>query len=277
MLQSRNPVLGRAGVEYRQEGYSATSGGPGQAPPPTAAQLAEMYHQPALIRPTTVMTLNDVMVKSGLLFVILLAGAVVGWLTAPMFLWVGGMVVGLVLGLVNAFKREVSPVLVVLYALAEGVFLGGISAFYQAFGEANGMGNLVLTAVVATFAVVGVMLALYRSGVIKVTPRFQRILMGAIVGYVVFAFVNMLGAWIFGLGGGMGVFGMGWIGILLSVFVVGLAAFTLTMDFEMIKQYCAMGVPERESWRMSFGLLVTIIWLYLEILRLLAIISAGRD
>ncbi len=202
MLQSRNPVLGRAGTEYRQEGYSATSGGPGQPPPPTAAQLAEMYHQPALVRPTTVMTINDVLIKSGLSFAVLLAGAVVGWVTAPMFIWVGGMIVGLVLGLVNAFKREVSPVLVVLYALAQGVFLGGISAFFQAFGEANGMGNLVLTAVVATFAVVGVMLFLFLSGVIKVTARFQRILMGAIIGYVVFSLVNLLAAWIFGMGGG---------------------------------------------------------------------------
>lgn len=277
MLQSRNPVFGRAGIEYRQEGYSAVEGGPGQAPPPTSAQLAEMYHQPALVRPTSVMTLNDVLVKSALVFGVLVVGAIFGWLTASMFIWVGALIVGLVLGLVNAFKRQVSPVLVVLYAVVEGVFLGGISAFYQAFGEANGMGNLVLTAVVATFAVVGVMLALYTSGVIKVTQRFQRILMTAIIGYLVFSVVNLLAAWIFGVGGGFGVFGMGWIGILLSLFVVGLAAFTLTMDFEMIKQYVGMGVPERESWRMAFGLLVTIVWLYLEILRLLAIISAGRD
>lgn len=277
MLQSRNPVLRRAGSEYRQEGYNAHAGGPGQAPPPPSpAQLAEMYDQPALVQRETALTLNDVIMKSILLFGILMACAVVGWATAGSFIWVGAMIVGLVLGLVNAFKREVSPALVVIYSVAQGVFLGGISSFYQAFGEGNGQGNLVLTAVIATFVVVGVMLVLYLTRIIRVTQRFQRILMGAIIGYLVFSVVSMIAAFL-GVGRGFGFFGVGWLGIALSIFVVGLAAFTLAMDFEMINQYIAMGVPEKESWRMGFALMVTIIWLYLEILRLLAIVSSGRD
>lgn len=276
MVESRNPVLRHAGTEYRQEGYAAHSGGPGQAPPPpSSGQLADMYHQPSLVRGAS-MTLTDVIMKSTLLFALLLVGAVVGWATAASMIWIAALIVGLVLGLVISFKRTVSPALVIIYALVEGVLVGGISAWYQVFGESTGFGNIVITAVIATFVVVAIMLALYATKIIKVTQRFQRILIGAILGYVVFGLISLVAA-LMGVGGGFGFFGLGWIGIALSIFVIGLAAFSLAMDFEMIRQYVAMGVPERESWRMAFGLMVTIIWLYLEILRLLAIIASGRD
>lgn len=275
-MQSRNPVLRRAGTEYSQEGYVGTgsvAAGPNdRIPAPTAAQLAAMYNQPPAGVRGPVMTLNDVVVKSGLLFAILLAGAVVGWIVPG--IWVVGLIVGLVLGMVNAFKREVSPILVILYAAFEGLAVGGLSAFYQAFGQSNGYGNLVLTAVISTFAVMGVMLTLYLTGIIKVTARFQKVMMVALVSYMVFAFISLIAAFA-GVGNGFGFFGVGWIGIALSAFVVVLAAFLLTMDFEMIAQYTRAGVPERESWRMAFGLMVTIVWLYLEILRLLAIVSSN--
>lgn len=278
-MQTRNPVLRHAGKEYAQEGYysGGHTGGPGQAPPPpSSAQLATMYSQPASARGSgAVMTLNDVIVKTGILFGILLVGAVVGWATAASFLWVAAMIIALVLGLVNSFKRKVSVPLIVLYALFEGIFLGGISAMFQSYGQASGYGNLVLTAVVATLVVVAVMLALYTTRVIKVTARFQRILFVALIGYAAFALVSLIAA-LFGVGSGFGFFGLGIIGIALSVFVVVLAAFTLCMDFEMISQYVRAGVPENESWRMGFALMVTIVWLYLEILRLLAIVTSNR-
>lgn len=275
-MQTRNPVLRRAGKEYSQEGYSTGySGGPGQAPPPASAQqVATGYSQPmAGTTSGAVMTLNDVVVKSGILFGVLLVGAIVGWPLGPIaFL---AALVAFVLAMVCTFKRKVSPILVILYAFFEGIFLGGISAWFQSYGQANGMGNLVLTAVVATLVVVAVMLALYTTRIIKVTARFQRILMVALIGYVAFALVSVIAA-LFGVGSGFGFFGMGIIGIALSVFVVVLAAFTLCMDFEMISQYVRAGVPENESWRMGFALMVTIVWLYLEILRLLAIVSSNR-
>lgn len=275
-MQTRNPILRRAGKEYSQEGYysGGNTGGPGQAPPPSSAQLAAMYAQPSAVRGSgTVMTLNDVIVKSAILFAVLLVGAVIGWPLGPIAMIAA--LIAFVLALVNAFKRKVSPVLIILYAFFEGIFLGGISSIFQSYGQASGYGNLVLTAVVATLVVVGVMLALYTTRVIKVTARFQRILMVALMGYVVFALVSFVAA-MFGVGSGFGFFGLGIIGIALSVFVVVLAAFTLCMDFEMISQYVRAGVPEEESWRMGFALMVTIVWLYLEILRLLAIVTSNR-
>lgn len=274
-MQTRNPILRRAGKEYTQEGYSSGyHGGPGQAPPPTSGQRAGSYGQvPTATGSGAVMTLNDVIVKSGILFAILLVGAVIGWPLGPIALIAA--LVAFVLAMVSTFKRKVSPVLIILYAFFEGIFLGGISAVFQSYGQASGYGNLVLTAVVATFIVVAVMLALYTTRIIKVTARFQRILMVALLGYLAFAFVSIVAA-LFGVGSGFGFFGAGIIGIALSVFVVVLAAFTLCMDFEMISQYVRAGVPEEESWRMGFALMVTIVWLYLEILRLLAIVSSNR-
>lgn len=274
-MQTRNPILRRAGKEYAQEGYSTGySGGPGQAPPPASAQLAARYGQPGPVGASgAVMTLNDVIVKSGILFGVLLVGAVIGWPLGPIALMAA--LVAFVLAMVATFKRKVSPALIIFYAFFEGIFLGGISAVFQSYGQASGYGNLVLTAVVATLVVVAVMLALYTTRVIKVTARFQRILMVALIGYVGFALVSLVAS-LFGVGNGFGFFGMGIIGIILSVFVVVLAAFTLCMDFEMISQYVRAGVPENESWRMGFALMVTIVWLYLEILRLLAIVSSNR-
>lgn len=295
---SKNPIIRRAEQQYAEQyngpGFASVDpktgqqqrrlGTPPTTPPPPpgtadAATLHQMYQAPAVAGASGIaMTLNDVIMKSVLNFAILLVGAVAGWATAISmpWLWIVAAIIGLVLGLTNAFKKQVSPILIMAYALVQGVFLGGISNFYQRYGEAQGWGNLVLTAVIATFVVFAVMLALYTTRVIKVTGRFKKIMFVSIVSYAVFALVNFVFAIFTGAGGGWGVFGMGPIGIILSLFVVGLAAFTLMLDFDAIEQGIRYGVPERESWRMAFGLMVTIIWLYLEILRLLAIV-AGRN
>jgi uncharacterized YccA/Bax inhibitor family protein len=314
---SKNPIIRRAEDQYRQNytgpGFAAVnnqgnaqgnpgSGSPAQPPMPAqasslapsqapqpaaqphdAAQLQEMYNAPAVAGASgTAMTLNDVIMKSVMNFMILLAGAAFGWMTAVSmpYLWIGAALVGLGLGLANAFKKNVSPPLIMLYALVQGVFLGGISYFFQAFGEANGMGNLVQTAVVATFVVFAVMLTLYTKRIIKVNGKFKKIMAVALISYLVFAVISMFAAFM-GVGTvdgvNFGFFGAGPLGIIFSVIVVCLAAFTLCLDFDAIEQGIKYGVPERESWRMSFGLMVTLIWLYLEILRLLALVAAGRD
>lgn len=302
-MSSRNPIIRRAEQQY-QEGYSGPGfasvnqggqAGGGQTPPPSAAQgqpvygggvqaqeLREMYDAPAVAGPGGIaMTLNDVIMKTTFNFAILVVLAVVGWVTAESmpYLWIAGAIGGLVLGLVNAFKREVSPALVMLYAAFQGLFLGAISSFYQAFGEANGYGNLVQTAVVATFIVFAVMLTLYTTKIIKVTNKFARIMMVALISYLAFSVVSVISMF-FGVGQvdgvAFGFFGAGWIGIAFSAFAVVLASFCLCLDFEAISQGIKYGVPERESWRMAFGLMVTLIWLYLEILRLLALLS-GRE
>lgn len=314
-MSSRNPIIRRAEQQYQEQytgpGFASVNNGGqntgaqnsgaqgvgGQTPPPQvpggqqnaayapgvqAQDLQAMYDAPAVAGPGGIaMTLNDVIMKTSLNFAILVVLAVVGWVTAESmpYLWIIGAIAGLVLGLVNAFKREVSPPLVMLYAAAQGLFLGAISSFYQAFGEANGFGNLVQTAVVGTFIVFAVMLTLYTTRIIKVTNKFARIMMVALISYLVFSVASVISMF-FGVGQvdgvAFGFFGAGWIGIAFSAFAVILASFCLCLDFEAISQGIKYGVPERESWRMAFGLMVTLIWLYLEILRLLALLS-GRE
>jgi uncharacterized YccA/Bax inhibitor family protein len=224
----------------------------------------------------------DIMVKSAILFGIAVVMAFVGWQATEMLpglstLFVfGALILTLVLGLVNAFKRQVSPPLVMLYAVVSGFMLGAVSYWYNEMALASDYEGLVLQAVLATFTTFGVMLLLFGTGIVKVTNRFVRVMMVAMVSYFFIAVASLVAA-MFGVGGGWGFYGVGTLGLLLCIFGVGLAAFSLMLDFEAIKQGVNMGLPERESWRMSFGLLVTLVWLYLEFLRLFAIIASGRD
>jgi uncharacterized YccA/Bax inhibitor family protein len=126
-----------------------------------------------------------------------------------------------------------------------------------------------------TLIAFGTMLFLYKSGIIKVNGKFKKIFMVAMVSYLVIAVASMIAIFA-GVGGGWGFYGVGGLGLLLCVAGVGLASFSLVMDFELITQTIAAGAPEKESWRMAFGLMVTLVWLYLELLRLLAILQ-GRD
>jgi len=221
------------------------------------------------------MTMDDVIVKTGLLFVTVVAGAYVGWnlvASMPSMLWIS-MFVAFGLAMANSFKKEVSPALVLAYGVAEGVLLGGISRFYsEAYAETAP--NLVSQAVIGTFVAFAVMLWLYRSRIVKVNGKFMKVFMVAMVSYLVIALASMV-AGMFGMNDGWGFYG-GQLGILLCVAGVGLAAFSLVMDFELITQAVNAGAPEKESWRMAFGLIVSLVWLYTELLRLLAILQ-GRD
>jgi uncharacterized YccA/Bax inhibitor family protein len=298
-MQSRNPVLRHATEQAKAEpgagaGSLAAEGqaaydAAGQATTAATAataglsaeQLQEMYDKSgpyagAVRGGEVAMTLNDVIVKTGISFVVLLVGAVFGWVTAdtmPWLAWVA-LFVGLGLGLANAFKKQVSPPLVLLYALVQGVFLGAISQWYYVWAETatNYGGNIVVQAVLGTLVAFGVMLFLYTSRIIKVNGTFMKVMMVALVSYLVIALASLVAA-LFGVGEGFGFYGAGPLGIILCLVGVGLAAFSLALDFETISQAVRYGVPERESWRMAFGLMATLIWLYLEILRLLAIIA----
>lgn len=297
-MQSRNPILrrateqakvdakdsGAAGFAYDEgkAAYGAATGATAGTAPASAEQLQEMYTRSGPgagegVRGREVgMTLNDVVVKTGISFVVLLAGAVVGWNTAARYPWLffAAMFVGLGLGLANSFKKQVSPPLVLLYAAAEGVFLGGISYWFTQYAVERGyQGNLVGQAVIGTLVAFGVMLFLYSSRIIKVNGTFMKVMIVAMASYLLIALASLVSA-MFGVGGGWGFYGAGPLGIVLCLFGVGLAAFSLCMDFESITQAVRYGVPERESWRMAFGLLATLIWLYLEILRLLSIINS---
>ncbi len=246
---------------------------PGQVPPvPTGAPTGSAY-EPITDR----MTIDDVIVRSGISIAVLIPFAVIGYNLAPSMPWlyIVSMFVGMGLGFANALKKVVSPPLVLAYAAVEGVFLGGISYAFNQWALSNGYEGIISQAVIGTLVAFVVMLALYKSKLVKVNGRFQKIMMVAMVSYLVIAVLSFVSA-IFGAGDGFGFYGMGWLGIGLCLLGVALAAFSLMLDFESINRGIQAGLPSRESWRMAFGLLVTLIWLYLEILRLLAILS-GRD
>lgn len=253
-MASRNPVLIRATGETLGQGQTTT--------------------EPVGFGSSTLMTMNDVIVKSGILFVTLVAGALFGWNVAQtngsiVFI---AAIVGLVLGLVNTFKRSVSPVLVIAYAVAQGVFLGGLSKIFDS-AYADQAPQIVSQAVIGTLTTFGVMLFLYQSKIIKVNSKFMKIFTIAMVSYFVIALASFVAGAFFDVGGGWGFYGVGQIGLLLCLAGVALAAFSLVMDFELIAQGVRSGLPEKESWRMAFGLTVTLVWLYTEILRLLAILN----
>jgi uncharacterized YccA/Bax inhibitor family protein len=244
----------------------------------SAQQLQDMYNQPATLPDREVMTIEDSIAKTAAAFGVLLVGAAVGWLTFQSlpFLWIGAGLVGFVLALVNIFKKEPSPALVLAYAAAEGVFVGGISAWYEyAFG-----GGIVAQAVVATLVVVGVTLALFASGKIRASKRATKIFLIAMVGYLVFSLVN-LGLMLFNVTddpwGLRGVEFMGIpLGVIIGVLVVIMAAYSLVLDFDQVQQGVRNGAPRQYAWLGAFGIMVTVVWLYVEILRILAILRGSE-
>jgi uncharacterized YccA/Bax inhibitor family protein len=267
---------------YGQPGYGQPGqpgAGYGAYQPGQINDLERAYQQPAAAPADTGrMTYDDVIVKTGVVLGLIVVAAAFNWVVmgANMFLTFGGAIVGLVLGLVNAFKREPSPALIVAYAVAEGLFLGGISAVFGAMYE-----GIVLQAVLGTTATFVAALFLFKSGTVRVTPKLTRFVLIALVGYALFSLVNVVlmltgvstDPW--GLRTGVTLFGIP-LGVLLGLFAVGLAAICLIMDFDAIKRGVEAGVPGRFAWSAAFGLAVTLVWLYIEFLRLLAILR-GSD
>lgn len=211
------------------------------------------------------MTIEGTAGKVIAMFAVLLVTAAATWIFPPLQqLWFGAMFVGMGLALWVTFAKKVRPAVILAYAAVEGVFIGGISAFFEASYP-----GIVQSAVLGTLTTAGAMFAAYRFGWIKVDARFTRVMTFAIMGYAVFALIN-LGFVLFT--GGAGVYGssFGWIAGLVGA---GLAAFTLNLDFETIVVGAREQWPQDMEWRAAFGLTVSLIWLYVEILRLLAIFN----
>jgi uncharacterized YccA/Bax inhibitor family protein len=267
----------RKGRGQQAAAPNGTTGVAGTGPVVEAATLEQMYGAPsATTRDTGRLTYDDVIMKTGGLLALLVVVAAITWYTAPGLYFVGA-IVGLVLGLVNSFRKNPSPPLIIAYTVAQGVFLGGISYLFQNVEVINTNAQpLVLQAVVGTFATFSAALVLYRSGKVRVTPKFTRWLMIMLVGYVTFSLVNFGLSFFLGSDSGFGPLREGWVGILVGLVAVGLAAACLIMDFDSIKRGVEQGVPAKFAWSAAFGLIVTLVWLYLEILRLVAMFS-GRD
>jgi uncharacterized YccA/Bax inhibitor family protein len=248
--------------------------------PNGAAQLNAMYAQaPAGPLQTGRVTYDDILIKSLGMFAVLLVGATVGWLAVPrpggMALVVTCSIIGLVLAMVNVFKREPSRVLIIAYSALEGVFVGGISRFFEAYSGAQG---IVLQAVIASLCVFGVTLALFASGKIRASAKMTRIVLVALVGYLVFSIVNMIlrftgavGDSVFGLRS-TEVMGIP-LGVIIGIAVVLLAAYCLVVDFDTMKYAVQNGAPAKIAWTCAFGLVVDMVFLYLEILRVLALLN----
>ncbi|MBD1543281.1 Bax inhibitor-1/YccA family protein [Arthrobacter sp. IA7] len=243
-------------------------------------QLQQMYNRPAAgPAETGRMTFDDVIIKTAICLAAVVVGAAVTLtvsLSLASMLMIVGALGGFVLALVNTFKKQPSPALILAYAALEGFFLGGLTRILD--GMYPGVG---LQAVIGTLSVFAVTLVLFKSGKVRATPKAMRFFMIATIGYAVFALINMVMMWTgavdspFGLRTSMEIAGIP-LGVFIGLLAIGLAAFSLIMDFTSIEAGVRAGAPERFSWTAAFGLTVTLVWLYVEIIRLLAILR-GDD
>jgi uncharacterized YccA/Bax inhibitor family protein len=210
------------------------------------------------------MTIDDVVIKTGISLAVLLVTAAFTWII-PGLTWLAlpAVLIGLALALVIIFKKTVSPALILAYSAVEGIFLGAISKLYE-----NAFQGIVPMAVVGTAAVFVGMLVVYRTGAIRVTPRFTKWLVGAMIGVVGLMLVNFIAG--FFTDGGLGLRDGSPLAIIFSLVCIGIAAFSFLLDFDAADELIRAQAPEKMAWYIAFGLLVTLIWLYLEILRLLS-------
>ena len=222
-------------------------------------------------RDGSTMTLNGTVNKSGILLALILVTAAFVWdkyegpqSTSAIMPWVAmGGIGGFILAMITIFKKTWAPVTAPAYALLEGLFLGGISAMFEARFP-----GIVMQAVGLTFGTLAALLLAYRSGLIRATENFKLGVVAATGGIFLLYLVNF----------GMSFFGKsmpfihesGWMGIGFSAFVVIIAALNLVLDFDFIENGVEQGAPKYMEWYGAFGLMVTLVWLYLEILRLLA-------
>lgn len=266
---------GQYGQQYDQQGYGQNTYGQPQYG--QQAQYGQPYGEadygvaaPTYSEPIPAgerLTMNDVMVKTGINLGLVAVGAAVAW-NAPVLMLLG-LVGGLVLGLVNSFKKKVSPILVMTYALMEGLLLGGLSAVVDMRYP-----GVAIQAVLATLVVAGTTLALFANGKLRATPKLNKIFMIGAIGYMAYGFISILGAGIFG--SSLNSFSIGGIplGLVVGLFAVALATYSLLLDFTTTSEAVEAGLPERESWRLAFGLTASLVWLYVEILRVLMYLAS---
>ncbi len=174
---------------------------------------------------------------------------------------IGGLIVGLVLSLIIIFKKTPNPALVLSYAAAEGVFLGAITAVFDFL-----VPGIALQAIIGTVLVFVTMLIVYKTGAVRVTPKLTKWIIGATVGAAGLMLVNLLLSF---FGVNMGIRDGSPTAIIFSIIVIGIAAFNFLLDFDMADQMIRGGMPSKWAWYAAFGLMTTLVWLYLEILRLL--------
>jgi len=225
------------------------------------------------------LTIDDVVTKTGITLAVLSAVAVVSYfmveanqaLAAP-FTFIGAFG-GLALVLIATFgRKQDSPAIVLTYAALEGLFLGAFSFLLAHFSvSSTNAGVMIGQAILGTIGVFVGMLVVYKTGAIRVTPKFTRMIVAGVFGVVVLMLGNLvLGMFGVGHGEGLGLRSGGPLAIIFSLVCIGLAAFSFLIDFDAADQMIRAGAPEKAAWGIALGLTVTLVWLYIEILRLLS-------
>ena len=281
-MQSSNPIFRRA------DGFSGrTSAQDTPAYPGTAQTYTDPSQWgtgvPGQVAPPVDqrrMSIDSVVQKTAMTLGVVVLFAAATWIVTPdvtsdaalgsiYMLSLIGAFGGFILAMVNSFKKVISPALVLVYAAFEGVFVGGFSKVIESvFVKDGSQGGLVIGAVVGTFAAVAGTLAAYKFFDIKVTPKFRMWVIGAMFGFVAVSLLDFVLSF---FGADFGFNGFGGMGAISSIIGLGLGVLMLILDFDFVERGIEAGLPERESWRAAFGLTVTIVWIYIELLRLLAI------
>ncbi|MFD8217745.1 Bax inhibitor-1/YccA family protein [Streptomyces sp. NPDC059697] len=292
-MRSSNPVFSRRGFS-RDNGYAGFNAAP-QAGGPAVGTQANPYAQggnpyaqnpyaqqdlqhgapPQAPVATGRMTMDDVVMRSAMTLGTVTVGAILAWALLPVSstsygLAIGAALVAFVLAMVQSFKRTASPALILGYAAFEGVFLGVISEMYN-----SRWSGAPFQAVLGTMAVSGATLLVYKAGWVRVTARYARIGMTIAIAFVVVTAVNLLLV-VFGVASDGGLRSMGPLGAIVGILAILIGAFFLTLDFKQIEDGIAYGAPKEEAWLAAFGLTMTLVWIYVEMLRLVAIFS-GDD
>ena len=266
-MRSSNPVFSR------NDGFNGTPVGFDNHPTHTEVG-----------RSTGRMTLESVIEKTAITSGTVVLGAAVAWVlignmsldpaaaSKAYLLSMFGAIGGLVLSLVNSFKKVVSPALVLTYAAVEGLFVGAFSKLVVTFVSPGDEG-IIFGAVLGTLAAFAGTLAAYKFFDIQVSGRFRKVVVASMFGFVAVSLLDFVLSF---FGHSFGFNGFGLMGLISSLLGVVIAVFMLILDFDYVERGIAAGLPERESWRAAFGLTVTIVWLYIEMLRILAILR-GND
>jgi uncharacterized YccA/Bax inhibitor family protein len=291
-MRSSNPVFARSETFNGRStsSYPGTGRPSGYSDPSTwstgvPGQVGAGYGGPAAPPTYTAdepITIDSVVQKTAVTLGLLVASAAATWvligdvagvanadnLSRASTLMITGALIGFVLAMVNSFKRVVSPALVLAYSVAQGVAIGAISKVLETAYD-----GVVVGAVLGTVAAFAGTLTAYKVLDITVTPKFRRGVVAAMFGFVGLALLDLVLSF---FGASFGFNGFGTLGLITSVVGVVLGVLMLILDFDYVEKAIAARAPERESWRAAFGLTVTIVWIYIELLRILAILR-GDD
>jgi uncharacterized YccA/Bax inhibitor family protein len=247
-------------------GFNPQAGTPGYANYGAGGNYGVAYQQSAMAeRP---MTIDDVVTKTSITLGLALVTGAITVFTHAYWIALPALLVGLVLSMIIIFKRLPSAPLVLAYAAVEGALLGAITGVFDRIYP-----GIAFQAIAGTFGVFAAMLVVYKTGAIRVTPRLTKWIIGATVGVVIVMVINLL-VGMFGVD--LGVRNGSPLAIMFSILVIGIAAFNLLLDFDQADRMIRMGMPARWAWYAAFGLTVTLVWLYLEILRLLSYLQRGN-